>query len=69
MEEKQFTFVFNGATLMNPNKYVVDQYGNRYMIFVDDAGNKFKIRRDDLNIDMESGKCVQRNKAINVVKL
>jgi hypothetical protein len=68
MEEKQFTFVHNGVTLTNPNKYIVDQYGNRYMMFTDASGNKFKIRRDDLNIDMATGKCTPRNKVVNVMK-
>ena len=69
MEEKQFTFVFNGETLTNPNKYIVDQYGNRYMVFTNSTGSKFKIRRDDLMIDMTTGKCTQRNKVINVMRM
>ncbi|MDD5416919.1 MAG: hypothetical protein PHU12_03005 [Candidatus Aenigmarchaeota archaeon] len=65
----EFTFVFNEQTLVSPDKYVVDQYGNRYMIFSDGNGGKFKICRDQLIINMETGQCVQRNKEINVMKI
>ena len=65
----EFTFIFNGMTLKSPDKYMVDQYGNRFMIFSDGNGHKFKISRDALEINMETGQCVQRNKEINVVKL
>lgn len=65
----EFTFTFNGTRLTSPDKYVVDQYGNRFMVFSDGNGNKFKISRDSLEINMETGMCSQRNKEINVVKL
>lgn len=65
----EFTFVFNGATLKSPDRYVVDQYGNRFMIFSDGNGGKFKISRDSLTIDMQTGNCVQRNKEILVTRI
>ncbi len=64
----EFKFVFNGQTLISPDRYVVDGYGNRYMIFSDTSGSKFKIRRDDLQIDMNTGICTQRNREINVMR-
>lgn len=65
----EFTFVFNGQTLKSPDKYLVDQYGNRFMVFADATGNKFKICRDSLTIDMATGQCVQRNKDILVTRI
>jgi len=69
MEDKKFTFVFNGTTLTSPDKYFVDKYGNRYMIFSDGGGNQFKIRRDDLVIDLYTGKCISRLKEISMIKI
>jgi len=65
----EFTFVFNGTTLTSPDRYMVDDYGNRFMIFSDGNGNRFKISRDAFEINMETGICTQRNKEIRVVKL
>ncbi len=65
----EFTLTLNGQILKSPDKYVVDNYGNRYMIFSDGSGNKFKISRDQLIIDMTTGACKQRNKEINVLKV
>lgn len=65
----EFTFVFNSMTLKSPDKYMVDQFGNRFMIFSDGNGNRFKISRDALEIDMRTGMCKQRNNEINVIEL
>lgn len=65
----EFTLLFNNSNLTSPDKYVVDQYGNRYMVFSDAAGNKFKIRRDDIIIDMGTGKCTSRHKTLNALRL
>lgn len=65
----EFTFVFNGTMLKSEDKYFVDQYGNRFMIFSDGNGGKFRISRDSLTIDMQTGQCVQRNKEILVTRI
>jgi len=65
----EFTFVFEGKALKSPDRYKVDQYGNRFMIFSDGNGNKFQISRDALDINVETRICTQRNKEIHVVKL
>jgi len=65
----EFTFVYNGQTLTSPDRYLTDQYGNRFMIFSDASGSKFKISRDALNIDMQTGQCVQRNRDILVTRV
>lgn len=69
MEERKFIFVFDGTTLASPDKYFVDRYGNRYMLFSDANGNKFKVKRDDLVINIETGECKPRIKEINLVKM
>ncbi|MBU3896953.1 MAG: hypothetical protein KJ697_03410 [Nanoarchaeota archaeon] len=61
MEEKKFTLVLDEKTLTSPDRYGVDQFGNRFMMFTDSAGNKTRVRRDDMIIDMETGICKQRN--------
>ncbi len=65
----EFTFVFEGKTLTSPDKYMLDEYRNRFMIFSDTAGNKFKISRDALEINLETGTCSSRNNEINVIEL
>ena len=69
MEDKKFTFVFDGMTLRSEDKYFVDKYGNRYMLFSDGNGNNFKLKRDDLIINLETGECKQRIKEINLVRI
>jgi hypothetical protein len=65
----EFTFVLDGMTLKSEDKYFVDKYGNRYMKFSDGNGNNFKVRRDDLIINLETGECKSRLKEINLVKI
>jgi len=65
----EFTFIFEGKTLTSPDKYMLDQFRNRFMVFSDGNGNKFKIPRDSLEIDMGTGICTARNNEIAVVKL
>ncbi len=69
MEENKFKFVFDGVILTSQDKYFVDKYGNRYMIFSDGNGNSFKIKRDDLTINLETGECKPRIKEISIVKV
>ncbi|MBU5574902.1 MAG: hypothetical protein QXF15_01935 [Candidatus Aenigmatarchaeota archaeon] len=58
IEEKQFILILNGEEFISPDKYVVDFYGNRYMIFESKSrAFKIKVYRDDLEIDMVTGKC------------
>jgi len=68
MSERKFKFAFNGMTLESQDKYFVDKYGNRYMLFSDGNGNKFKIKRDDLIIDMGTGECRQRHKEMDIIE-
>ena len=68
MEEKKFTFVFDEMRLVSEDKYFVDQYGNRHMLFSDGNGNNFKIRRDDLIINLETGECKARIKEIKLIR-
>ena len=65
----EFTFIFEGKSLTSPDKYMLDQFGNRFMIFSDGNGNRFKIPRDDLEINMENGMCTSRKNEVNVLKL
>ena len=55
--DKAFVLVYNGVKLTNNNRYTVDQYGNRFMVFKDSGGNTVKFYRDDLVIDHATGDC------------
>jgi len=65
----EFTFVFQGMKLTSPDRYIVDQYGNRFMVFEDIRGNKFQISRDELVIDMATGNCTKKNNEVNVKRI
>jgi|GEM_PF-3657038 hypothetical protein len=68
-EEKTFVLFVNGEEFISPDKYFVDFYGNRYMIFEGkNSAHKIKVYRDDLEIDLSSGKCkLKPGKRVNPV--
>ena len=56
-----YFLVWDGSRFTSPNRVRIDKYGNRYMDFSDGRGTVIVWRRDDLEIDHDSGNCKPRD--------